>query len=98
MRDAEITRVRFLSAPAQEARHGLIGFASFKIGDLLVDGVAVRRSATGGLVLAFPRRKDRAGRAHDTVRPANQQARDRITAAVLEQVDPNLLEPSGGAR
>ena len=78
------TAIRFTpAAPTDEAR-GLIGWLSCRYGDLILDGIAVRRTRAGRLVLSFPVRHDRAGRQHALVRPVDDEARQAMQAAVIE--------------
>ena len=66
-----------------EVRTGLLGFVSLFAGDLIVDGVTVRKTAKGRLVLGFPQRRDRNGRDHAIVRPVDKAARRAIERAIL---------------
>ena len=57
-----ITNVRFRSASSIDERAGLLGWASFLLNDALrLSSVAVRRTRTGQLTLAFPTRRDSQG-------------------------------------
>jgi hypothetical protein len=66
-----------------DARRGLLGFLSLAYGDLILDGVAVRRTADGRMTLSWPERRDRLGRAHPYLRPISDEARRRIEHAVF---------------
>ena len=67
---------------AQE-RDGLLGFLSFNVGDLIVDNVTLRRTASGRFALSWPARTDRHGKKHSSVRPVDDEARRRIEAMVF---------------
>ena len=79
-----VVRIRsWVRGTADDEREGLLGFLSILYGDLVIDGVTVRRTATGRLALSFPERRDRKGRAHSVVRPIDDAARREIEAAVF---------------
>lgn len=87
-----ITSVRF--SPAHTGG-GLLGFASFTLdGELAIDGVGVRRSLTGALVLSWPARKDSAGRRHFHVRPVDDGVRRELENELFAHLHPFLR---GGA-
>jgi hypothetical protein len=71
------------SAPRDKAR-GLLGFLSCRYGDLVLGGIAVRRTRDGRHVLSFPVRHDRNGDQHHIVRPVDDDARKAIEAAVFD--------------
>ncbi len=90
-----VSGLRFAQAPAGAYSAGLLGYASFVIADLIVlDGIAVRRTRDGRLVLAFPVKHDRAGRQHPLVRPVSDAARQAITRAVVEALILQAESPS----
>ena len=78
-----LTDVRFKAADANALQTGLLGWLTFSIGPLQVDGVTLRRTADGRTTLSFPARRDRAGRQHFYVRPLNDDARRVIEHQVL---------------
>lgn len=80
---ARITDVRFSAAPRRDLRSGLLGFISLEYSGLKLDGIALRRSATGKLVLSFPERRDAYGEVHDVVRPTDDASRCQIESAVF---------------
>ncbi|MFG0319484.1 MAG: hypothetical protein ACF8XB_19595 [Planctomycetota bacterium JB042] len=90
-----VADVALTTAPPDLQARGLLGWASFRHGVLRLDGVAVRRTRDGRLVLSFPVRHDRAGRQHDVVRPADATARRTIEADVLAAVADRLPGPAG---
>ena len=66
-----------------DIRSGLLGFVSVFFGDVVVDGITVRKTAEGRLTLSFPERRDRLGRRHPIVRPIDNKARLAIEKAVF---------------
>lgn len=78
-----ITAVRFSAAPRRDIRTGLLGWVSFTLGDLLLDGIAVRRARDRRLVLSYPQRTDSYGNRHPVVRPLDDAARRAIESAVF---------------
>jgi DNA-binding cell septation regulator SpoVG len=71
---------------------GLVAFLRFRYGDVLVDGVCVRRTLDGRIVLAWPERRDGAGRRHAIVRPASEAARVELERAVLAELAQQELD------
>jgi len=79
-----ISIASFTSAPPEEQDRGLLGWLTLEIAELLVvDAVALRRTRSGDLTLAFPAPRDACGRPQATVRPRDDRARLLIEAAVL---------------
>jgi DNA-binding cell septation regulator SpoVG len=66
-----------------DVRTGLLGFISVFMGDVIVDGITVRKTADGRITLSFPERRDRLGRRHPIVRPVDDAARRAIEKAIL---------------
>lgn len=83
MTGLHVDAVRLTPASAADQAVGLLGFVRATVGGLVVDRIALRRSLTGALVLAFPDRADRMGRRHAVVRPADDDARRELTRAIL---------------
>ena len=82
-------------APARriDVQRGLIGFVSATIdGTLRLDGIALRKTATGALTLSFPRRRSRRGRDHALVRPTCDRARRAIEAAIFDALGVHVAE------
>lgn len=67
----------------EDERAGLIGYLSLLYGDLVLDGVTVRRTADGRITLSWPAKRDRSGRGHAYVRPLDDAARRRIEKAIF---------------
>lgn len=81
----QVNVTSFSSAPAELQNQGLLGWVSIAINaSLQLDGIALRRTRAGGLVLAFPERRDRAGRRHSLVRPLDDRVRRAIEVQVFE--------------
>ena len=78
-----IADVRFTPAPPADVAMGLLGWSSFELDSVRLDGVAVRRTRGGRLTLSFPVRRDSQGGKHHAVRPADDEARRAIEAAVF---------------
>ena len=68
----------------KDVRSGLLGFVSVFYGDLVLDGITVRRTAEGRLTLSFPQRRDGRGRSHPLFRPIDDAARVRIEKAIFD--------------
>src|SRR5688572_16310528 len=82
-----ISSISFSQAPRRDVRRGLLGWVSFDLGGTWhVDGVAVRRTQSGRLALAFPSRIDRQGFEHAFLRPTCDRARRVIERLVLEEL------------
>lgn len=67
-----------------DIRRGLLGFLSLEYGQLILDGVVLRRTARGKLTLSYPARTDRAGRRHAYIRPIDDEARIQIEKAIFD--------------
>jgi len=82
-----LSAVRFTAADADDRRTGLLGWATCVLGDLVLDGIAVRVTRDRRLTLSFPARRDRSGQQHAFMRPVDDQARRRIEREVLAAID-----------
>ncbi|MBZ0153296.1 MAG: hypothetical protein K8J09_17360 [Planctomycetes bacterium] len=69
-----------------DRRSGLLGFISAIYGNILLDGITLRRTADGRFALSFPARTDRSGRRHAYFRPVDDDARKGIEAEILWQL------------
>ena len=79
-----LSSVRFTRASEQDVRSGLLGFVELTIGGRLrVDGITVRRTRAGRLVLSFPSRRDCAGNDHPYIRPIDDATRRQLEATIL---------------
>ncbi len=82
-----ITNVRFRSASSIDERNGLLGWTSFLLNDAVrISSVAVRRTRTGQLVLAFPTRRDSQGVEHPIAAPVDHAAHRSIENLVLAEL------------
>ena len=80
-------RIRtWVAGTEADARTGLLGYVSLEFGPLLLDGLTVRRTASGRIALSFPERQDRTGRRHAIYRPLDDAARIAIEHAVLGEL------------
>lgn len=86
MADHEVRLRTWVKASEAEIRTGLLGYVSVFYGDLVLDGIVLRKASDGRLVLSFPARTDRAGRRHSYIRPANDEVRKAIEAELLWQL------------
>lgn len=66
-----------------DMRSGLLGFVSVIYGDLILDGLTIRRTAEGRLTISYPERRDGRGRRHPLFRPIDDDARLRIEKAII---------------
>ena len=83
-RPIQVHDVRFTSASASDADRGLLGWTIFSLNGIVrIDGVAVRRTLRGHVALAFPAKRDRAGRRRKFVRPMNAEVGREIEYQVL---------------
>jgi DNA-binding cell septation regulator SpoVG len=80
-----ITSARLAAASADAARAGLLGWVSCTLnGRIRLDGLALRRTLDGRLVVSFPARRDTAGRRHFLVRPLDADARRELQRQILD--------------
>lgn len=86
MVDHEVRIRTWVKAGEAEIRTGLLGFLSVKYGNLLLDGICLRRTSDGRFALSFPARTDRAGHRHSYIRPIDDAARKQIEREILGQL------------
>ena len=60
-----------------------MGFLALTFEGFRMDGLALRRSQEGRLYLAFPARRDSAGREHPYYRPLSDETRRALERQVL---------------
>lgn len=77
---------RWVRGSDANVRSGLLGFVSIAYGELLLDGVCVRRTSDQRYCLSFPAREDRSGHRHCYFRPANEEAWRAIEHEILTQL------------
>ncbi len=85
MRDApRISNVVFSASSPRQIAQGLVGWIRCVLdGCVCLDGIALRQTASGKLVLVFPGRRDRLGRDHAFVRPADESTRRSIELQIM---------------
>ena len=86
MADHEVVLRTWIKASEAEIRTGLCGYVSVVYGDLILDGIVLRKTTDGRFALSFPARSDRSGRRHSYIRPANDEVRKTIEAELLWQL------------
>jgi len=87
LRDLRLTR-----APRHLARAGLLCWARGRLGRLQLDGLAVRVTRRGRLVVTWPVRRDSRGHDHRVVWPVDPSVREAVRAQVLAEVRRRLGE------
>ena len=85
-----VSSVRFTPAKPPHRATGLLGWVSCSLGAVRLDGIAVRRTRDGRLVLSFPRGRGQ----RPPVRPLDDEARRTLEREILGAIG---LE-GGGAR
>jgi hypothetical protein len=78
-----ISNIHFTAGSRADRITGLLGFVRLQYGELLLDGLTLRRTLDGRLVLAFPRPSRRVGLARQLVGPAGPDVRQQIEAEVI---------------
>ena len=82
-----VTRVAFTPASFPYDALGVIGWLCIALDDSVeIDGIRVRRTVRGRIALAFPARRDGAGRRRYFVRPLNDETRREIERQVIERL------------
>ena len=85
MADIPIRIRTWIRGSADDERAGLMGWLSIFYGDVVIDGITVRRTAAGRMALAFPERVSKRGERHSIVAPVNAEARKAIEAEIFRQ-------------
>ena len=79
-----IDDVRFTSSSCEAKASGLLGYVECTANDTLrLDGITLRRTVDGRVVLSFPARLDGVGRKRPYIRPLDDRARRDVEAQVL---------------
>lgn len=86
MADHEVRLRTWVKASEAEIRTGLLGYLSVVYGDLLLDGLVLRRTADDRYAISFPARTDRNGKRHSFIRPIDNEAREAIERELLWQL------------
>ena len=80
--------VAFTPAPETMRALGLLGWVRATLDERLgLDGLAVRRSRDGRLVLSFPTRVDGQGRSHAIVWPLDDRVRRELEVRVFAALE-----------
>jgi len=79
----KLTGLNLSPASESDKSRGLLGFIRFRYGDLLVDGVTLRRTQDGRLTLSYPARRTRSGAEYSFIRPVDDRARRELDAVVF---------------
>ncbi len=83
-----INNVRFVAADSNAALKGLQGWISCNLNDRIqLDGITLRRSRGGRMILSFPARQDKDGQQHFYIRPLDDTARRVIERQVFQALD-----------
>jgi len=82
-----IEEVVFTKASPAEMKVGLLGYVQCRYGDILLDGITVRRTQTGRLTLSFPSRVSKHKKHHGYVRPINNSARSNIEEQIFNAIN-----------
>ena len=83
----QISDVVFVAASQEHADTGLLGWLGFSLNrSLRVEGCTLRRTLTGNVRVAFPARRDRAGRQRFFVRPLDETVRCDVEQQVLRDL------------
>jgi DNA-binding cell septation regulator SpoVG len=89
-----LTDIRFSAAPPWDRERGLLGWVSFNLSRAVrLDGIALRRTLDGHLILSFPARRDNQGRQHPYIRPIDDLTRQDIEGQVFSAL--NFLQDRG---
>ena len=86
MAEPQIRIRSWVKASESEIRTGLLGYLSVFYGDLVLDGIVLRRPADGRFALSFPARTDKSGRRHSYIKPASDEVRQDIERELLRQL------------
>lgn len=82
--EIRIQRVTISLAASSHARVGLLGWASVHVNGLIVDGVAIRMTREGSLIVTLPARaRGELGLRHPIVRIADPDQRRHFDDAVI---------------
>ncbi len=79
--------VKFVPARDADKQRGLLGFVTCVAGNLVLDGIAVRRTQEGQLTLSFPERRGRGGERYPYIRPLDDDARRAIEREILGAIN-----------
>ena len=90
-----VDSVKFSSAPPQQVRSGLLGWAAVTLrGGYRLDGIAIRKTSRGRLTISFPSRVDAQGIERPYFRPLNDAARLDLEQQILTAIRQEHRLPS----
>lgn len=82
-----ITNVNFTIADEHDLRDGLLGYARVELNHgLRLDGLTIRRTVAGRIIVVFPERRDGHGRRHPLIWPLTDAVKREIETSVLDVV------------
>ena len=79
-----LTHVDLVPGSARDVACGLLGYVTFVVGGLRVDGVTLRRTLCGRLTLGYPTKRYAPESRYHVVRPVDDEARREVERQVLE--------------
>ncbi len=82
----DVQSIRFTPSGAADRDRGLLGYLAFNLGEVRIDGVALRRTLEGKLTLSYPQRSRGRGRTFPIVRPLNENARVQLEGQILNSL------------
>jgi len=83
---SRISSLFFTRAPSHLLHTGLLGWVTFRLDDLRLDGVAVRVTQDGRMTLSYPARRDGHGRQHPYALPVGAEVRQAVEDEVLARI------------
>jgi hypothetical protein len=90
-----ITEVNLTASSPGDRATGLLGYVAATLnGTVRLDGLILRRTASGQLALSFPARRDARGNQHPYVRPVDDASRRDIEHQIFTAL--GLGETVGG--
>jgi len=75
-----ISEVRFRFAPGS---NGLLGYASVRLGDHLLNDIGIIRAADGNVICCYPRRFSASGHPHYIHQPISRAMADALQEAIV---------------
>jgi len=75
-----ISEVRFRFSPGA---NGLLGYASVRLGDHLLNDIGIVRAADGNVICVYPRRFSASGHPHYIHQPLNRSMADALQDAIV---------------
>ncbi len=78
-----INEIRITPGSEEDRGAGLLAYASCRYGDLLLAGLAVRKTMNGRTVVTFPAKRSGEGKQHFLITPTTVAVRRTIEDAVL---------------